>query len=267
MPGPPRSRHDLGKRPALGADGLGSLAGVRRTEGTGGRTGRASSDRLRAGRAGQRSDLDYRGASTCPGRRPADATPGGARPPHPACAPSHGAVALRLRSVLTGQPRDPSRALRSGAAGHRVVCRVRRRSGGGSAGDRAAPTPWRPGPPAPLPRCRAVWRGLSAHRSRRVVPARARRRSLRWKALFDRLVEAGLCTVAGRDGVFAWPGHDSFWTDPGHWPLPGGGIGGYCVRALSHVKLVTRPETAPEAKVYLLFGHVARPRSDSRGLG
>jgi len=80
----------------------------------------------------------------------------------------------------------------------------------------------------------------------------------RWQALLDRLVEAELCTAAERDAILRWPGHDSFWTDPSRWPLPGGAIGGHAVRALSHVKLVTRPDTAPRAKVYLLFGHVPR---------
>lgn len=86
--------------------------------------------------------------------------------------------------------------------------------------------------------------------------ARLPAREPRWNELFERLVAEGLCSPRNRRAVFAWPGHDSFWTDPEGWPLPGGGAGGYCVRALSHVKLVTGVGTAPEAKAYLLFGHV-----------
>jgi len=89
-------------------------------------------------------------------------------------------------------------------------------------------------------------------------------REPRWRMLFERLVDAGLCAPAARDAVLHWPGYDSFWTAPEGWPLPGGGIGGYCVRALSHVKLVTRPDTEPEAKAYLLFGHVG-PEGPAHG--
>jgi len=83
-------------------------------------------------------------------------------------------------------------------------------------------------------------------------------REPRWRMLFERLVAAGLCAPKTKDAVLDWPGYDSFWTAPEGWPLPGGGIGGFCVRALSHIKLVTRPDTGPEAKAYLLFGHVGR---------
>jgi hypothetical protein len=62
-----------------------------------------------------------------------------------------------------------------------------------------------------------------------------------WRDLFDRLEAAGLCSPEKRDAVFAWPGHDSF------------GTGLFCVRALSHVKVVACSGRPPEAKVYLLF--------------
>ncbi len=61
-----------------------------------------------------------------------------------------------------------------------------------------------------------------------------------WRGLFDRLVARGLCLPEKREAVFAWPGYGS--------PEPGW----HCVRSLSHVKLVTRPGSEPEAKVYLL---------------
>lgn len=78
-------------------------------------------------------------------------------------------------------------------------------------------------------------------------------REPRWRELFDRLVAAGLCTEEKRDASLAWPGWDSFWTAPDRWPIEAG-IGIYCIRALSHVKVVCRPDRDPEAKVYLLFG-------------
>lgn len=62
-----------------------------------------------------------------------------------------------------------------------------------------------------------------------------------WQELFGRLVAAGLCSPEKRDAVFAWPGHDSFRN------------GLFCVRSLSHVKVVSCSGRQPEAKVYLLF--------------
>ena len=81
-------------------------------------------------------------------------------------------------------------------------------------------------------------------------------REPRWKNLFDRLIERGLCDPGKREAVFAWPGQESFWAAPGRWPAETAGTHGICVRAVSHVKLVVHPGRAPEAKVYLLFGLV-----------
>lgn len=81
-------------------------------------------------------------------------------------------------------------------------------------------------------------------------------REPRWKDLFDRLIDQGLCDPEKREAVFAWPGQESFWAAPGRWPAETAGLHGICVRAVSHVKLVVRPGRAPEAKVYLLFGRV-----------
>jgi hypothetical protein len=81
-------------------------------------------------------------------------------------------------------------------------------------------------------------------------------REPRWRELFDRLVEHGLCAPEKRDAVFAWPGQETFWSAPARWPAAAAGTRGVCVRALSHVKIVARPGRAPEAKVYLLFGRV-----------
>ena len=81
-------------------------------------------------------------------------------------------------------------------------------------------------------------------------------REPRWRELFDRLVDRGLCAPEKRDAVFAWPGQETFWTAPERWPAEAAGTRGACVRALSHVKVVAQPDRAPEAKVYLLFGWV-----------
>jgi hypothetical protein len=81
-------------------------------------------------------------------------------------------------------------------------------------------------------------------------------REPRWKNLFDRLIDQGLCDPEKREAVFAWPGQESFWAAPGRWPAETAGLHGICVRTVSHVKLVVRPGQAPEAKVYLLFGWV-----------
>lgn len=80
-----------------------------------------------------------------------------------------------------------------------------------------------------------------------------------WSNLLDRLVAAGLCSAAKRDAVLAWPGTDTPWTAAARWPQEAMGLGGYCVRSLSHVKLVSTPGRPPEAKAYLIFQHLQRP--------
>jgi hypothetical protein len=82
-------------------------------------------------------------------------------------------------------------------------------------------------------------------------------REPRWRDLFDRLVDRGLCTPEKREAVFAWPGYDSFWTATGRWPEEAG-IQTRYVRGLSHVKVVCRPGRATEAKVYLTLGPLDR---------
>jgi hypothetical protein len=80
------------------------------------------------------------------------------------------------------------------------------------------------------------------------------RRESRWKELFDRLESRGLCAAGKRDAALAWPGYDSFWTAPEPWPIGEMGSRGFCVRGLSHLKIVCRPDREPEAKAYLVFG-------------
>lgn len=83
-------------------------------------------------------------------------------------------------------------------------------------------------------------------------------RELGWQSLFARLVEEGLCSPEKRDATLAWPGYDSFWMTPERWPIAEIGPRGFCVRALSHLKIVCRPDRPPEAKAYLVFGPLDR---------
>lgn len=78
----------------------------------------------------------------------------------------------------------------------------------------------------------------------------------RWKELFGRLTERGLCSPEKRDTILAWPGYETFWTAPTAWPVEAVGARGFCVRGLSHVKVVCHPDREPEAKAYLSFSHV-----------
>ena len=78
-------------------------------------------------------------------------------------------------------------------------------------------------------------------------------REPRWRELFRRLEEAGLCGASEAAAIFKWPGSDTSRSSSA-WPK---GARGHCVRSLSHVKLVTWPERAPRAKVYLLWQSLA----------
>lgn len=78
-----------------------------------------------------------------------------------------------------------------------------------------------------------------------------------WGELLELLAARGLLgespeeAAAKREAVLGWPGYDSFWTATEAWPAA---AAGYCVRSLSHVKIVTWPDREPESKVYFLFG-------------
>jgi hypothetical protein len=84
-------------------------------------------------------------------------------------------------------------------------------------------------------------------------------REPRWRQLFDSLIARDLCSPEKRDAVFAWPGSDSFWTAPAAWPAGARRAGIFCVRSLSHLKLVCVAGQRPEAKAYLLFTPFRRP--------
>lgn len=94
-------------------------------------------------------------------------------------------------------------------------------------------------------------------------------REPRWRELCDRLVAGRLCSRRRGAAVLRWPGYDSLWTAARRWP--GGGRaggrrpGGYAVRCLSHVKLVSSA-AGTEAKAYLLFQHL-RGRAVKPGPG
>ncbi|HEX4961023.1 MAG TPA: hypothetical protein VF173_09310 [Thermoanaerobaculia bacterium] len=92
----------------------------------------------------------------------------------------------------------------------------------------------------------------------------ARQREPRWTELLARLVARGLCTREEMDAILAWPGYDTLWTAAADWPLEQAGVGGFCVRSLSHVKVVAQPGRAPEAKVYLLVSSLAGAKSPAR---
>lgn len=90
--------------------------------------------------------------------------------------------------------------------------------------------------------------------------ARLPEREPRWRETFERLVEAGLCDPGKRDAALAWSGYDTLRTAPEAWPVPAAGRRGFCVRSLSHVKVVCRPDREPEAKVYLALAWLERSK-------
>jgi hypothetical protein len=87
-------------------------------------------------------------------------------------------------------------------------------------------------------------------------------REPRWTELLDRLVERGLCTPEKRDGVLAWAGYDSLRTAPEQWPAESRGANNFCVRALSHIKIVGEVGRPPHAKAYLAFCHYRKKPAD-----
>ncbi|HEX6861726.1 MAG TPA: hypothetical protein VF414_02865 [Thermoanaerobaculia bacterium] len=84
------------------------------------------------------------------------------------------------------------------------------------------------------------------------------RREPRWAELLGRWTGQGLCTPEKKDALLAWPGAETFWTAPAAWPIEAVGAQGFCVRGLSHVKVVSAPDREPEAKAYLSFGYAPR---------
>jgi hypothetical protein len=89
------------------------------------------------------------------------------------------------------------------------------------------------------------------------------KREPRWAELLARLVESGLCTPEKRDAVLTWGGNDSYWTAPDSWPVEMRGKSGFCIRALSHIKVVGELGRPPHAKAYLTFCHYLKKPTDS----
>jgi hypothetical protein len=79
-----------------------------------------------------------------------------------------------------------------------------------------------------------------------------------WAGLLARWTAAGLATAEERDALLAWTGYDSHWTACARWPAGMETSGAFCIRCLSHLKLVCIPERPPAAKAYLLFGPLRR---------
>lgn len=80
------------------------------------------------------------------------------------------------------------------------------------------------------------------------------RRERRWAELLGRLESRGLCSPAQRDALLAWPGTDSFWTAPRSWPREVRWMDAFCIRYLSHLKVVWQSGRALRSKAYLAFG-------------
>ena len=89
------------------------------------------------------------------------------------------------------------------------------------------------------------------------------RREPRWAVLLDRLVADGLCTPEKRAGMLAYAGYETSAASGLAFPpslaaaaaARGHGVISMWVRKLFHVKLVSRPDRAPEAKGYLSVSH------------
>lgn len=180
------------------------------------------------------------------------------------------AFSLRSRCRPSAPPEQvPIRLEIYGLEAHRLTPYLTRQSGADSSAVRAAQVE----PLLPLVR-EADRNHLSFDLAPTLQPRIGVELSLRglpgrepgWSMLFDRVLEL---VGAGPDvaevlrrAVWAWPGWSSFWTDPDTWPAAAGA--GYCVRSLSHFKVVTRPHRDPRAKVYLLFGRWRRREGGSR---
>jgi len=89
-------------------------------------------------------------------------------------------------------------------------------------------------------------------------------REPRWAGLLDAWTAAGLCTLEQRSALLAWTGYDSFWTAAPRWPVAAETAGTFCIRCLSHLKLICAAD-GPTAKAYLLFGSLRPNLSPATG--
>lgn len=69
-----------------------------------------------------------------------------------------------------------------------------------------------------------------------------------WRRLFTGLVKHDLCTPSKEKAVWEWSGHEA-------------DSRGFNVRALSHVKISAKPDSASQAKVYFLLQRLERTKS------
>ena len=85
----------------------------------------------------------------------------------------------------------------------------------------------------------------------------------RWEVFLDRLVTRGLCTVAKKDGLLAWPGFTQkadrmeLWPSNLIWGDIFMGSKGFSIfsRTIYEIKIVYHPGEPLSAKAYLVFGH------------
>ncbi len=75
-----------------------------------------------------------------------------------------------------------------------------------------------------------------------------------WRGLLERWTAAGLVGGDEAEALLAWTGYDSAWTAAARWPAGVDSASAFCLRAVSHLKLVSVPQAPPHAKAYLLFG-------------
>lgn len=81
-----------------------------------------------------------------------------------------------------------------------------------------------------------------------------------WSELLGRWAAAGLVSAEERAALLIWTGYDSAWTAAARWPAAVEASGTFCIRCLSHLKLVSIPAGPLAAKAYLLFGPLRRAR-------
>lgn len=85
----------------------------------------------------------------------------------------------------------------------------------------------------------------------------------RWELFLDRLIEMGLCTLAKKNALLAWPGVSQKADAPELWPqnlmggdyLLGSRASSVFWRTINHIKIVYQPGIPLEAKGYVMFGH------------
>ncbi len=87
-----------------------------------------------------------------------------------------------------------------------------------------------------------------------------------WGALLARWTAAGLAAPEEAAALLAWTGYDSAWSAAPRWPAGADLAGLFCIRCLSHLKLVAAPALPLAAKAYLLFGPL-RPARSRRAVG